>query len=113
MDRRGPSTAKTPGPAPPLIVTIYGGELVVDGTQVNFEDKSLTKWNQDDNLLMFLKRLKGETNKFEPYGGSAGLFHVEKGQRVKSLLSHAEKDKELGQLTLDQVLQRVREHAER
>ena len=113
VDRGRPSTVKSPGPTPPLIVTVYGGKLVVDGTQVTFEDKSLINWNEDANLLIFLKRLKGETNKFELYGGSAGLFQVEAGQRVKSLLRHGEKDKELGQLTLDQVLERAREHTKR
>jgi hypothetical protein len=114
VDRAGPSTLKSPGPTAPIIVTIYGGELVVDGTQVRFEDKSLAKSNLNSDLLMFLKRLKGETNKFEPYGGSAGLFQIEAGgQRVRSLLSHSEKDRELGQLTLSEVIDRVRAHTKR
>jgi hypothetical protein len=113
LERGGSSTVKSQRPIPPMIVTVYGGELVVDGTHVRFEDKSLIKWNEGANLLMFLKRVKGETNRFEPYGGSAGLFQVEAGQRIKSLLHHGESNRELGQATLDDVVQRIREQTRR
>lgn len=113
VDREGALTGSRRGRLQLVLVTVYGGELVVDGTQVRFEDKSLVKWPEDANLLLFLKRIGGETNRFEPYGGSAGLFQVKSGQRIKSLLHHSESDKELGQLTLDEAIQRIRGQTKR
>jgi hypothetical protein len=72
--------------------------------------KTLRNWNENGELLMFLKRVGNETNRFRPYSGGAGLFQIEDGQRMRSLLYHAESDKELGQSTLDEVIQRVKAH---
>jgi hypothetical protein len=55
---------------------------------------------------MFLKQTS-EANRFRLYGGSAGLFEVKAGGWVESRLKHDEKDKEVGALTLEQVVQLI------
>lgn len=106
-DRLGGSQVKRPGPTPPIIVTIYGGDLIVDGTPVHFVDMSLIRWKQDASLLLFLvSHRQGKENGFEVCGGPAGIFEVD-GARVKSALKHPEKDKEVGALALDEIAQKA------
>jgi hypothetical protein len=49
---------------PPIIVTIYGGELLVDGTPVRVTASSLTKWDDHADLLLFLGRSQNDPSKF-------------------------------------------------
>jgi hypothetical protein len=109
VDRKGRQTPKTPGATPPLIVMVYGGELVVDGTPVRVKDHSLIKLDENTDVLVFLYRSENDPAKYELYGGNAALFQVDQGQRVKSLLNHPNKDNDLGEeRQLDQIVQRVR-----
>ncbi|HXW06535.1 MAG TPA: hypothetical protein VD833_14960 [Vicinamibacterales bacterium] len=91
------------------VVTIYGGEIVVDKTKVVMDDMSLIRRPEHSGpLLMFLRRTS-EANRFELYGDVAGLFEVKAVGRIQSLLKHPEKDKEVGDLTLEQLIQLVTE----
>jgi hypothetical protein len=92
-----------------LIVVVSGGQLVVNGTPVTMTDDSLIKWNEDADLLLFLSATADNPPKFDPHGGTAGMFQVEPvTQRVKSLLNHLERDDDLQGQTLEQIIQRIK-----
>jgi hypothetical protein len=108
-DRTARLTPKAPGAIPPLIVTVYGGEMVVDGTPVRVTNSSVGAWDEDADVLAFLARNENDPAKFRPYGGVAGLFQVDAGTRqVTSRLNHPRKDEDLRGETLDQIVQRIR-----
>lgn len=98
------STSNRPGAPVRLLVELPGGELVVNGTKVVVEDLSRTRWAEGANLLMFLKQTS-DANRFRLYGGSAGLFEVQAPGRIESRLKHEEKDKEVGALTFEQIVE--------
>ena len=100
------SRTNRPGAPVRLLVELLGGELVLNGTKVVVDDLSLTRWAEGANLLMFLKRTS-EANRFQLYGGSAGLFEVKAPGRIESRLKHDEKDNEVGALTFEQIAQIV------
>jgi hypothetical protein len=89
-----------------LLVELLGGELTLNGTKVVVDDLSRTRWAEGANLLMFLTRTS-EADRFQLYGGSAGLFEVKAPGRIESRLKHDEKDKEVGALTFEQIVQIV------
>jgi hypothetical protein len=106
-DRLGiTSKSNRPGAPVRLLVELLGGALVLNGTNVVVDDLSRTRWAEGATLLMSLKRTS-ETAKFQLYGGSAGLFEVTAPGRVESRLRHDEKDKEVGALTFEQIVQIV------
>jgi hypothetical protein len=108
IDRKGILTAKAQGTPRPLIVTVYGGELVMDGTPVRHEISSHGKWDQNADLLVFLARSQHDPTKYRLYSDAAGLFQVEPGtQRVKSLLNHWDKDREVKDKSFDQIVQKI------
>jgi hypothetical protein len=108
VDRAGRQTQSTPGAPPPLIVTFFGGELVVDGTPIRITDTSLTKWDENADVLVFLYRSENDPAKYELYGGPAALFQIDGTKQVRSLLKHGGKDEALGDnRQLDQIVQRV------
>jgi hypothetical protein len=100
------SKSNRSGVAARLLVELLGGELVVNGTRVVLDDLSRTRWSEGASLLMFLKQTS-DANRFRLYGGSAGLFEVKTGGRIESRLRHVEKDKEVGALTFEQVVQLI------
>lgn len=100
------ATASTPGRIPPLSVTVFGGELSVNGTPVRVSDTSLKQWREGARLLMFLSKTK-EPNRFRLYGGSAGLFEIDSIGRVTSLLNHPYRDNDVRGRTIEQLTQFV------
>lgn len=98
------SKSNRPGAPVRLLLELLGGELVVNGTKVVVDDLSRTRWAEGANLLMFLKQTS-EANRFRLYGGSAGLFEVKAPGKIESRLKHDEKDKEVGALTFEQIVE--------
>jgi hypothetical protein len=103
---RSATGAKRPGQAPPRIVTLYGGEITVNGTPVKVVDTSLSRWTEGANLLLFLGRTDDE-DRYRLYGDDAGIFEIDSAGNVSSLLKHPEKDKELRGRTAQEVIQAV------
>lgn len=100
-------TRTSPGSGESITVTVYGGELAVDGVLVTFIDHSRRDWTEGAELLLFLAADKGKSDRFRVYGGAAGAFEVGVGQRVKSLRNASDKDPETEDLPLEQVLRKV------
>ena len=108
VDSKGAQTRKAPGATHPVIVRVYGGELVVEGTPVRANDKSVITWDESADVLVFLYRSADDPTNNELFGGSAGLFLVESGaQRVKSLLNHWDKDRDVKDKSFDQIVQKI------
>lgn len=106
VDRGSRETAKRPGVVSPLTLTMRGGTMVIDGTSVTLHDSTRTEWSLDDTLLMFLTQVT--SGKYVPVGGNAGLFKVDGSVRLKTLLRHPAADKEMGELTVADVPNRVK-----
>ena len=98
------SKSNRPGAPVRILVEMLGGELVVNGTKVVVDDLSRTRWAEGANLLMFLKQTS-EAKRFRLYDGSAGLFEVKAPGKIESRLKHEEKDKEVGALTFEQIVE--------
>jgi hypothetical protein len=107
-DRALATTRKSPGALRPITVTILGGELMVDGIPVRYDDMSRIKGNENASVLVFLRKT-GDVSRFELCGDTAGLFEVDSSHRVTSLLKHPYKDKDVTGQSLERIAQKARE----
>jgi hypothetical protein len=80
---RLPSGPNVPGPSAPLILIMYGGNLVVEGVKVRVFNHTITQPHSGRRYLLFLMPFR-QTGKFQLYG--AGAFEVD-GQQLKSILT--------------------------
>ena len=72
----------------PLILTVYGGEVVVEGVRVRATDYGRDAIQDGGEYLLFLQpSRRGEAGRYEIY--HAGIFHVSEG-RARPLLKQAD-----------------------
>ena len=81
------STEPKPDASSPAILTMYGGELTVDGIKVTDIDHALRKLETGHRYLLFVKRF-GPAGHFSLY--KAAAFEVGDHQALKSLLTRDE-----------------------
>jgi hypothetical protein len=75
--------------AQPLVVTQFGGEMVINGVTVSVRDRNLPALPVDSPLILFLVPSSYDRSKFEVEGRINGAFRVDKEARVSSLMRHA------------------------
>jgi len=76
-----PATLRTPGNVQPFILTVYGGELRLDGVLVRATDPNRGDIVQGKSYLLFVKRSRsGDAGYYEIYHGA--MFEVSEN-RVK------------------------------
>jgi hypothetical protein len=109
---RAKVTLASPGQQNPLILTLVGGELVLDGTKVTVQDVKRNPWPEDAQMLVFLKKAK-RSNQFEPYGENAGLFRILDGDRIEAVLKHRYAGLEMKDVSLENVIGRIHAIASR
>jgi hypothetical protein len=78
---RLPAVPSAPGPAAPLTLIMYGGNVVVEGVKVRVFSYAMTQPHSGRRYLLFLMPFRG---KFQLYG--AGAFEVD-DQRLKSIVT--------------------------
>lgn len=83
--------AATPSPGRPLVVSILGGEVNIEGTRVTYVDSTLAPFTKDSRLLLFLQRKADDPLKFQVYRQSAGMFIVQ-DERTKAMNKHGRND---------------------
>jgi hypothetical protein len=82
--RTADAAAAAQGASQPLIVTVYGGEVMVEGVEVQSSSANSAAITDGGEYLLFLMkaRLPG-TGRYEPYYGA--VFSIEQG-KLKPLL---------------------------
>jgi hypothetical protein len=100
-------TSKVPGGAPALTLTVYGGELTIEGVLVRATDANRDQIVDRKSYLLFLMRSRrGEPGSYEIYYG--GIFEVS-DQRVRPLLRQGDRIfKGTAGLTLEDLIQRIK-----
>lgn len=81
---------RTPGAAtPPLLLTVWGGDLMIDGIRIEGHDSTFDKPQDGAVHLLFLRVSRAkQPGKYEVWDG--GIFELS-GETVKPLLRHADK----------------------
>ena len=81
-------TQRVPGASVAPTLTVYGGELTVDGMTVSAVDHNLNLPASGQTYLMFLKRFGPDAGRYQTVRGA--LFAVEPNERLSSLLKRAD-----------------------
>jgi hypothetical protein len=77
-----------PGKTVPLIVSVYGGEVVVEGVPIRVTDQNFEAIKDGRQYLLFLKQSRrAEPGRYEIYYG--GIFEISQ-EEVKPLLKRAD-----------------------
>jgi hypothetical protein len=108
-DHANISIDKKPGQLPGLVVTLRGGEMVIDGVKVTMTDGSRARWSQENQVLLFLS--KDGVDRFRPYAGAAGMFEVTPEKRVRALRRGGRRDLELDGAVLDEAVDKLHRYA--
>lgn len=111
-DRSGFGVQQKPGPAQPIELTLYGGEVFINGVKVTFVDTSQKAVSTDADLLIFLNRNR-ETDHYELIGGSSALFEVQADGRLKSLRGPGDGDRRIDGMDVEGMVAEVAKLRER
>ena len=109
-DRAGVSTQAKPGVPPRITVTLYGGELVIDGTNVSVTDGTRDSWSEGADLLLFLTRKSSDGGVYRFEVGAPGIFEVI-GDHVKALRRQRDRDPEIEGVPFERLVQTIVAHA--
>jgi hypothetical protein len=71
----------------PLVVTMYGGELTIEGVQVMASSASSRSAVDGGEYLLFVMPSRGGGERYEPF--HEGVFAVEEG-KIKPLVRQAD-----------------------
>ncbi len=83
--QRGPQDNLKPGPAAALVLRQWGGNMTIDGVDVNFYDEDYSTLPEDTPLLLFLN-LNREVGKYQIFDGITGAFELEGNKKLRHLL---------------------------
>ena len=100
------SAQNVPGPSPALILTTYGGDLVVEGVKVSGGNYGIAPLHGGGRYLLFLVPF-GSSGKFQLY--QTGAFEVD-GQQLKSIVTR-DSQRLFGEILaapLDDTVSRIR-----
>jgi hypothetical protein len=102
----GNVTAKraTPGTSSPIVLTVYGGELVVGGVKVLVLDHSIKPPKSGSRYLLFLKRF-GPDGHFALY--NAGAFEIDDEALHSVLTRDAQLFDDVAGTPLSRAIQRI------
>jgi hypothetical protein len=109
VDRNSFFTRATPGAPTTLVVTLYGGEVVVNGISATLVDHSYVKRPSEGRYLMFLRNKPDRPNEFEVAGSSAGLFAIDANNTTRSMRRQFQRGdlSDLSDTPLETVFQRI------
>jgi hypothetical protein len=95
------------GSLPTLTLTLYGGEIVINGTTVTYLDGDRAEWTEGSSLLLFLAPSRDRPSEFRLVNGAASAFEVDTGGRLKSLKKRGQKDPAVEGIELERILQEI------
>lgn len=100
-----PAALPVPGSSTPLILTVYGGDLTIDGFSVSVVDHSVKRPESGHRYLLFLQKF-GAPGQYQLH--RAGAFEVS-GQELKGLVTRGDKEafSDIVAHPYDQILSRV------
>ena len=107
ISERGTRTNTSPGPSKPVVVTLRGGEVLMEGTPVTLVDSTRKVVNENTPLLLFLKR-RGQTEPlYEVYGAAAGMFEIDRENVLHSTVRNNQSGEFHG-LRVQEALTRIK-----
>jgi hypothetical protein len=99
-------SAKAPGVISPLILTVLGGEVIVEGVPIRGFDQHREEIKDGGQYLLFLKNSRQEAGRYVVYYG--GIFEVSQ-DKLKPLLKEAERVfKGTAEARVDGLISRIR-----
>lgn len=103
--RGGASTHPAPTIVAPTVVTLTGGELLLDGVRVTMDDTSRLRSSQHTPLLLFLMRRPDGT--YNPYGGASGIFSIGRDERIRSMRQQGSRDPKVENAPLAEIVREI------
>lgn len=100
-----------PGPAAPLILTVFGGQITLNGVQVTMVDEKMKPVRSGAEFLVFAKRAATTGNRFEPTNGSAGIYEVGDNRRLEPLFRRIDADPEVHGVPFAEIVRRIQSAA--
>jgi hypothetical protein len=98
------TASDVPGPSPATVLTVYGGQLTIEGVNVAVVDHSLKPLETGKRYLLFLNPL-GKQGKHQLYAN--GAFEVHNGE-LRTLLSRDELSyKGISEVRLEEAVTRI------
>ena len=115
IDRKTSFSRAAPGPANRLTLTLYGGQVEIEGTSVTLVDRSFSKRPAAGRYLMFLVEKPNARNAFQLFGGAAGLFAINGKDVVTSLRRQLQKgdESDVSDIPLERLFERIVASAKR
>ncbi len=104
------AAARAPGAAPPLTLTVWGGEVVVEGVPIRGTDNNREAIVDGGEYLLFLRAPRSVDSGYEIYNGA--IFFVSEG-RAKPLLKNAADIFGMTHAPLPDLMARVQRAAKR
>lgn len=102
-----------PGSHPPLVLTVLGGEVTIEGTLVTMTDAKMTTLRDRGQFLLFAKRAKTGQTRFALSRGSASIFEIVDGEHVEPLLRRQDPNPDVEGIALEKIVARVQAAAAR
>jgi hypothetical protein len=96
-----------PGPQPSVIVTQFGGTMIIDGVKVTVEDQQLRPFVAGQRVVLLLSR-SGSAGRYEIAGDAFGAFIAEADGKVRPFLHEKGVYDDMRGLTKAQFVERVR-----
>src|SRR5206468_4266649 len=103
--QRTQSAVSAPGPARPIVVKRWGGDMVIGGVSVFVVDKDLRPFEDGTELLLILN--SANDGKYRIAGGVAGALPVKDGKILPSNNRALKEPRWVG-MTIEQVESEVR-----
>jgi len=77
--------ALAPGPVPPIVLRVWGGETTINGVSVRIYNVELRPLPTDRPLLLLLT-FDSQIGKYTPYASGAYVFELEDGRKLKPMI---------------------------
>lgn len=110
---RSKDVRSTSGQRSAMVLTVFGGQITLNGTQVTMVDETMKPINDQGEFLVFVTHVQSQPNNFQLAEGSAGLFELIAGQRVEPLYKRRDKDPDVHGVPFAELVSRIKATAAR
>jgi hypothetical protein len=101
------SAGRQPGPGGPTIVTLLGGEMVLEGKNVTLIDTTRRSLADGSQFLLFLKRTAEPGRRYTLNRATAGIFEIHGDRSMQAMLRDYTNEEIRGRRA-EEVVERIR-----